>query len=290
MRTVAWAVAFAFLSTAAAGAAECVRLTEGQSARVGSVPELPLVGAYSLVRLRDLVLTEDETTSSGLDLEEGDRVANYEVLVNIDFLAEANASADAVARARSSARSCLASISHKLRGPKGERLRILLSQDRPNQPAPAAVQVRVHRSFQRPNSGNWEEGMNCPTVVHETLHLLGLVDEYRENGGADPARQRFDCRSVGPRSSIMAAQVFAYQRVNADDLSQFFNMQGHPSLLSAAQFGAIVFPGCSEINATYYACARDAYRTSREHGGEGCRGGRPTICETRNWIHKIGAY
>lgn len=41
-------------------------------------------------------------------------------------------------------------------------------------------------------------------------------------------------------------------------------------LLEPWHINALLFPGCFAKNAEYYENAKNAYRTSREHGGEGC--------------------
>jgi hypothetical protein len=52
-----------------------------------------------------------------------------------------------------------------------------------------------------------------------------------------------------------------------------------PSLLRPAQFRAIVFPGCRNVNRTYYDCAPEAYVTSRGNfGSGGCSLGLPAVC------------
>jgi hypothetical protein len=46
--------------------------------------------------------------------------------------------------------------------------------------------------------------------------------------------------------------------------------ENHQSLLDARHFNAIVFPGCYNKNREYYQNSINAYRTSKNHLGEGC--------------------
>jgi hypothetical protein len=74
--------------------------------------------------------------------------------------------------------------------------------------------------------------------------------------------------------------------VHASDGSQegtIINILSDPpkrsSLLLPAQFRAIVFPGCRNVNRTYYDCASEAYTTSRgNYGSGGCSLGLPPQC------------
>src|SRR5262249_54052886 len=83
------------------------------------------------------------------------------------------------------------------------------------------------------NSGLWTPNITCDVVLHETMHVLGLVDEYQETSdgaivGAD-GKVRFvddiatagkgetafneqDCRIQGPSDSLMAHQYAAYDK------------------------------------------------------------------------------
>lgn len=74
------------------------------------------------------------------------------------------------------------------------------------------------------------------------------------------------------------------------DKAQFFVVRGTTpregkSLLMPAHFSAIVNPGCRE-NFGYYQCSVDAYRTSKDHKGEGCAlDPRPKHCVDGDGSH-----
>jgi hypothetical protein len=63
--------------------------------------------------------------------------------------------------------------------------------------------------------------------------------------------------------------------------------------LYPAHVNEIIQPGCDSANALYYTCSKNANRTSKEHGGEGCLD-VPSICreEGGKWLYppvKTGA-
>jgi hypothetical protein len=65
----------------------------------------------------------------------------------------------------------------------------------------------------------------------------------------------------------------AEQAESADGLTRSIVVRHAPqrrNLLTPAEFRIIAHPNWLEGNAKYYACAVDAYRTSRAVGGEGC--------------------
>lgn len=73
----------------------------------------------------------------------------------------------------------------------------------------------------------------------------------------------------------LAAQAMAQaeQAESADGLTRSIVVRYAPqrrNLLTPAEFRIIAHPNWLEGNAKYYACAVDAYRTSRAVGGEGC--------------------
>jgi len=48
------------------------------------------------------------------------------------------------------------------------------------------------------------------------------------------------------------------------------------SVVDEKQWNAMIFPGCFSKNALYYEAAENAYRTSVDHGGDGCVDYSPT--------------
>lgn len=188
----------------------------------------------------------------------------YRAEINPRFLPEAEHDAYV-----SRTRRCLAQANRYLRSPDGQRLDIVISTE---------ADVPVHTidltpAGTRSHSHGWASDVGCPTIVHETLHLLGLADEYQETvsgytmtedgtfmfhraGGTIDA---YSCRLIGPRDSMMNDPTRAWQQAVAGRA---------PSLIYPAHFRAITTPRCPDINGRYYKCARLAYRTRELRGCE----------------------
>lgn len=98
------------------------------------------------------------------------------------------------------AQRCLRSSHGQIIGPDGTDLRLYartlnymgIENTRENR---VVVSPAPHSSL----STNWSEDIDCNVILHEILHLLGLVDGYEEH---DPAFG-FQCRHLEPRESIM---------------------------------------------------------------------------------------
>jgi hypothetical protein len=110
---------------------------------------------------------------------------------------------------------CFNLLAPFLKGPDNKKIEIHAVGDRNIPP----VNINIQSGDYRSNNENFQEEINCPTIFHETLHLLGLEDEYRENTRGyirDPMTKRakyvetdakilaYDCRAIGPADSIMS--------------------------------------------------------------------------------------
>lgn len=242
---------------------------------------------------------------------------------------------------------CLTAVQPAMSGPNGEEIEIQLvpALFEGLRPLEVAVTTRPVRGHVRLWQANWD----CPEIVHEVGHFLGLVDKYPE----PPTSGRYDCRHAGPHSSLMYDPWDAYLRASPqlevhrcsceglsgdtlaycqealsnvdansascptgtlsmfehrtleyatperaaqdiaragrptspDGLAKWIVVRRAPqrrSLLSPAEFRVIAHPNRLEANARYYACASDAYRTSRSLGGEGCLVSS-AACEGNGW-------
>jgi hypothetical protein len=110
---------------------------------------------------------------------------------------------------------CLDKYNSSLKGPDGESLRIKISSRAPRQT------IYIKESTFRSRSSSYAEDISCPTVLHEVMHLMGLVDEYKEDSMGyiiDPATHKrklvqkdaaipaYDCRAVPNVPSVMNDQ------------------------------------------------------------------------------------
>ncbi len=152
--------------------------------------------------------------------------------LSIDFInqMEGPNSAQKAEEFRIDVNRCLDRVNPKLVGPGGKRLEIRINDTsgefpfEPPNPAP----INLTETIDRADSSHFATNLDCPTLTHEFLHHLGLVDEYLETQKGyvvDPVTGvlkhvennatylDFGCRSLGPENSIMHDQGTAYAAV-----------------------------------------------------------------------------
>jgi hypothetical protein len=228
--------------------------------------------------------------------------AHYSAGVNLKFLFDGPDGKGTVEdparelKMRMKVNECLQRTNEFLTQPNGEKLDLRLV------PGPESVQHTVNLSHtERANTGEWSDLTDheierdaldyCPTMVHEILHMMGLADEYEERAsgfiegpdgkvtwqdkltcrpGAVGCKAGFDCRVLGPPSSIMSNQNLAFRRARTKN----------QPLLYPAQWRLITQPGCEGANAIAYSCMERSQRSSKfaNPAGEGCGGRRPAGC------------
>ncbi len=129
----------------------------------------------------------------------------YQAMLHLNFVSDRGSVAPSAMLER--AQGCLQIASSNIRGPAGERLEIVaLGQEDiariPASERPSANDISItpvgSRSFSRAYASNIE----CPVIVHEVMHLLGLCDEYQEQA-TDMASNNWTCRVVTRAPSIM---------------------------------------------------------------------------------------
>lgn len=118
----------------------------------------------------------------------------FDVLLNYDFrpyTGPNSAGAPTPDQMRASVAQCLQQASPFLNGPDGIHLNMVLMgpeeiQAMPSGQRPPSHQVNIqpatleNGALYRGNSGNFTTSMGCETILHESMHVLGLCDEYRE--------------------------------------------------------------------------------------------------------------
>ena len=129
-----------------------------------------------------------------------------ELAVAIDFT-----SADTAIDMRKKVAKCYLEAEPFLKGPNGEQLVLrlaekseklkaglfkFLSKNQHLKPLSVKVETKNFSSRFRGNSTDFASNYDCPTILHETLHWLGLSDEYPE--------PEFDygCRILGPKVQL----------------------------------------------------------------------------------------
>jgi hypothetical protein len=210
--------------------------------------------------------------------------STHRVEVNIFFSPAVNR-AEMVSRTKK----CFKKLDKQLVGPFQERIQLALSSDR----SAPQVDINIIDGEFRSNSANWKRTASCATIIHETLHLLGLVDEYSEkNIGHSLNMKTKVVRKVNNLSEVLSGETFISQydcRVSGPTGSIMNNshsaLKSKDNFLLSAHFKAITQPGCFENNKIYYQCAPYAYKTSKEHYGNGCGYRKPDVCDDQgDWV------
>lgn len=110
------------------------------------------------------------------------------------------------------AQECFRQMQGRLKDPDGNELHLNMTNDE----AVPSNTVWIEKQNFRSNASQWESQIDCPTIVHEALHLMGLCDGYHErtlkahNGQRenDPtaSQYRYDCRNTERDGSVMNNQ------------------------------------------------------------------------------------
>jgi hypothetical protein len=151
------------------------------------------------------------------------RDGSHDVILGLNFTALESATTSA-GEMMERTRGCLAEASPMLRGPRGERLNFqILDQQQLAALAPyerpRLNNINVVSNVSRSNSSHYASNVNCATITHEVLHLLGLCDEYRD---VEPG-YKGECRVVPDVNTIMHDEQEAYQDSAGETLSCYCN-------------------------------------------------------------------
>lgn len=96
----------------------------------------------------------------------------------------------------------------------------LVALSSPSESRAPINQVEIAPSSTRSSSKAWERDIDCPTIIHESLHLMGLCDGYQEKVNTRQSRvfsvfrhglidYAYNCRAEEPVNSIMHNQNIA---------------------------------------------------------------------------------
>lgn len=159
----------------------------------------------------------------------------YQATLNLKFTGDAAGGPENLgAQMRARIQRCLKVVNNALLGPMGEKLTIRLAESGdPAPPAPVVEIKIVEDDNARADSLNYPKRLisakdSCPTLTHELLHLMGLVDEYEEKhigyvldtqtqkynyADESDGPKAYDCRAKGPEDSIMNSHYQAFNEV-----------------------------------------------------------------------------
>ena len=184
---------------------------------------------------------------------------------------------------------CIKEANEKMLGPNGEKLKIVI-QTPTEQVDKNCIDdvktIKVGSKEHRSNSGKYEADIDCETITHEILHLLGLCDEYIEqlkghyidsetgerrsallnrmeedeelmNSENYDFKPAFDCRAT-TENSIMSNHY--------DRWTDVFDYETYNSLLTPGQFNAILYGACKRKNELFNECSQLAYQNTIDTG------------------------
>ncbi len=146
----------------------------------------------------------------------------YEATLNLNFTGET----DQVEQIRERTKTCLQESNEKMTGPNNARLVLKLFEDNSSVSRPPEHSIEVG-AINRSNSRFWDFQVECPTILHEIFHVMGLADSYKEtskgysvdqNGNvyytqSGAENPRFNCRITEPYGSIMSGPRQLYELV-----------------------------------------------------------------------------
>lgn len=146
----------------------------------------------------------------------------------------------------------------------------------------------------------YRTGMTKETIIHELLHLTGLVDEYKSVNqyqdcrvpSVDPKSNiqiskdlvpTFNCRHIGDQNGIMGD----FEKLtNPEDNLIFSKVANGENLFLPAHSRKILKPKCFDENRVYNSCAKNAYEQTchKKFGVFQCPSS-PNICnEEIEWL------
>ncbi|MBY0518686.1 MAG: hypothetical protein K2P81_17380 [Bacteriovoracaceae bacterium] len=172
-------------------AVTCIDLKVGEAKVVSSFDGAPagLSGNYSLKKRAD----------GGFDVKVG---------MNVVSDGAFGVSADEMLQR---VQKCISEVTPYMKGANGNILNLQVLSGKELSQIPASERPRLNNiSIQGPNtrsnSGSYEANVDCPTITHEVLHLLGLCDEYDGTGDG------YTCRAAPKVASIMSSQNAAFEK------------------------------------------------------------------------------
>jgi hypothetical protein len=129
---------------------------------------------------------------------------DYLITVNPEFYTEYFNPSNTASIVRGNVEKCLATFNNQLIGPGGEKLKIQLSPPDTNRKALKKIkrEISTTTSKIREYSNRYSTQSDCTAILHETLHLLGLPDEY-DDDDVWGSWTRKSCRALGMADSPM---------------------------------------------------------------------------------------
>ena len=117
------------------------------------------------------------------------------------------------------ANDCFQNYKSKLQDRDGMSVNVNVISDQSNHDVPINAVTVESNSLSRANSENWTSASTCATIIHESFHLMGLVDGYSEKSFKNARGEtRFDCRKPERQNTIMSDPELAIAGPKVDTL------------------------------------------------------------------------
>ena len=182
---------------------------------------------------------------------------------------------------------CLGQASQKMLGPNGEKLRIQIKTPKTDCEKLDAHNIQISSKNVRSVSDQYASNVSCSTVLHESLHLLGLVDEYEstEKGfhvHLKTGKSNFKTFHIENRKKHIIIPGIYSESMLLDDCrviqtnsimsdskerwNNVFKYGENKSLLDPGHFNNILYGSC-EVNTQFNKCSQLAFKDSYYYPG-----------------------
>ena len=199
-----------------------------------------------------LVKNETATTYTANYTLRRNSILQYEAFVNIKFSykwrVEKPREFNSKEKVRQRVTSCFNKYQNALKDEYGREIKLTLwDKSMKGIKKPKSNKVKLVSKGLRSTSSDWSLDLKCFTIVHETLHLLGLADEYSEAISGDAkSSDLYECRAIGRSDSLMGGVI--------EDTESSALYPGH--------IYSLIYPGCKEKNKLYLSCVQNAKRSN----------------------------
>lgn len=131
---------------------------------------------------------------------------NYQAILNVKFK-QGNGATVAAGAMLERSQKCLALAAPHMKGPDGKTIEmVVMPPDEinklPKDEQPKQYEVSIEPPGYGTNAGAYAQTVDCATITHEMLHLMGLCDEYKEDR-PEYAKYNWTCRVATKAPSIM---------------------------------------------------------------------------------------
>ncbi len=164
---------------------------------------------------------------------------------------------------------CMNKANPKLIGPNGEKLNIIISSPKDTCEKKKSEKIEIQSRHHRSNTFQYSSNIDCPSILHEMLHLFGLEDEYEERSYS----QKENLKAISDNYGQYSHSVYDCRFTSEDSImsnhwkrwNSTFNKEKNISLLSPRHFNFILYGKCQEKNQFFYECIEQAGQHSIDH-------------------------